>query len=75
MVFVGVGGEEVRVVFKLEGDVVDIRVDVLVIEEGVKIKDIIVFFFNMIGFIVGIFKYIGVVVDIVKLIMIIMDVF
>lgn len=56
----GAGGEEARVVLKLEGDAVDTRADVSATEEGAKIKDITVFFFNTTGFIVGTPKYIGV---------------
>lgn len=40
----GAGGEEARVVLKLEGDAVDTRADVPATEEGAKIKDITVFF-------------------------------
>ena len=40
----GAGGEEARVVLKLEGDAVDTRADVSATEEGAKIKDITVFF-------------------------------
>lgn len=72
--FVGVGGEEVRAASKSEGDVADIRVDALVIEEGVKTKDTIAPPPNMIGPTAGIFKHTGAVVDTVKLTMIIMDV-
>lgn len=62
----GAGGEEARVVLKLEGDAVDTRADVSATEEGAKIKDITVFFFNTTGFIVGTPKYIGVAADIAK---------
>lgn len=62
----GAGGEEARVVLKLEGDAVDTRADVPATEEGAKIKDITVFFFNTTGFIVGTPKYIGVAADIAK---------
>mgnify|MGYP002232196087 CR=1 FL=1 len=37
----GAGGEEARVVLKLEGDAVDTRADVSATEEGAKIKDIL----------------------------------
>ena len=44
----------------------DTRADVPATEEGAKIKDITVFFFNTTGFIVGTPKYKGVAADIAK---------